>query len=74
MKASHELNEEKEFVEREAQLSGTYLCLDQNETELLRYLSPTLIQHGSGDVIMVCAYNDIFISGGDELDLSNLKP
>ena len=52
-----------------------FLRLDQNKTELLRYLPPVLIQHGSGDVVMVCTYDSTtYINSGDELDLSNLEP
>ena len=51
------------------------LRLDQNKTELLRYLPPVLIQHGSGDVVMVCAYDSTtYINSGDELYLSNFEP
>ena len=53
----------------------SFLRLDQNKTELFRYLSTTIIQHGNrGDVIMICAYDDTCISGSNELDLSNLTP
>ena len=53
----------------------SFLCLEQNKTELFRYLSTTIIQHGDrGDVIMICAYDDTRISDSNELDLSNLTP
>ena len=53
----------------------SFLRLDQNKTELFRYLSTTIIQHGDkGDVIMICAYDDTCISGSNELHLSNLTP
>ena len=53
----------------------SFLRLDQNKTELFRYLSTTIIQHGDrGDVIMICVYDDTCISSSNELDLSNLTP
>ena len=52
-----------------------FLHLDQNKIELFLYLSTTIIQHGDrGDVIMICAYDDTYISSSNKLDLSNLTP
>ena len=51
-----------------------FLCLDQNKTELFRFLSKTVILLGREDETLVCAYNGTYISSNGDFDLLNVKP
>ena len=51
----------------------SFLRLDKNKTELLRFLSKTVISLGREDETPVCAYDDTCISSSGDLDLSNVK-
>ena len=51
-----------------------FLRLDQNKTELFRFLSKRVISLGRENETVVCAHDDTCISNNGDLDLSNVKP
>ena len=50
-----------------------FFRLDQNKTELFRFLSKTMISLGREGETLVFAYDDTCISSNGDLDLSNVK-
>jgi len=52
---------------------GSFLRLNENKTELFRYLSKAVIDTASGDLNLLCAYDDKVLSNQDH-DLGMLSP